>query len=66
MTALTIEQVEKAIGSPAAKWEGNCYGVASQVVEKGLVTTPPPGACGAEEGPCDLAVGQVMSPSGRP
>jgi hypothetical protein len=34
---LTIEEVEKAIDWPIEKWEGNCYGVACQIVEKGLV-----------------------------
>lgn len=34
---LTVADVEKAIGSPAELWKGNCFAIASEVVEAGLV-----------------------------
>ena len=34
---LTVEQVEKALDCPATEWEGNCYGVATMIVQKGLI-----------------------------
>jgi len=35
--SLTIAQVEKAIGSPAESWKGNCFAIASEIVKAGLV-----------------------------
>lgn len=34
---LTVADVEKAIGVPATRWEGNCYSIATKIVEAGLV-----------------------------
>jgi len=34
---ITIDDAVKAIGRPTASWEGDCFGVATQVVEAGLV-----------------------------
>lgn len=34
---LTIADVEKAIGIPAKEWHGNCFFIATQIVEKKLV-----------------------------
>lgn len=34
---LTIEQVEKAINFEAMGWHGNCFGVATSIVQAGLV-----------------------------
>lgn len=34
---LTIADVEKAVGMPASKWHGQCFFIASQIVDKNLV-----------------------------
>jgi len=51
---LNIQQAEKTIGVPVSEWPGNCYAIASQIVEAKLV---PGGAAryGHYYGPCHKA-----------
>lgn len=37
MRSITVAEVEKAIKLPAKKWAGQCYGVATEMVKKGVV-----------------------------
>ena len=34
---MRVRDVEKAIGIPSEKWKGNCYAIASAIVEAGLI-----------------------------
>lgn len=37
LESLTVAEVAKAIKWPSSRWAGNCYGIASQMVNKGVV-----------------------------
>lgn len=37
MQNLDIEEIAKKIDWPLTRWEGNCHGIASQIIEKGIV-----------------------------
>lgn len=38
---LTIEDVEQALDLPASKWHGQCYGIATSILEAGLIEGDP-------------------------